>query len=99
MPVAVVEAVKARSGGVCELCRDAPATHMHHRRLRSQGGRDTVENLAHLCNICHNVTIHGNPDWAKRHGWIVSSWAAPEDVAPLRGCALECREDHVGELS
>lgn len=99
MPTAVTEAVKARSRGVCELCAAAPAIHMHHRRLRSQGGRDAVENLAHLCRRCHNDAIHGNPDWAKRHGWIVPSWADPDDVEPVRGCGLGCKIDHVGELS
>jgi 5-methylcytosine-specific restriction endonuclease McrA len=102
MSTHVVQAVKRRSRGRCERCGTAPATQLHHRRLRSQGGRNTLENLVDLCAPCHNASadaIHANVDWAHRHGWIVPSWQDPADVEPVVGCLLDCAVDHFAELS
>lgn len=65
--------VMRSTGGKCVLCpRDA--AHLHHRKLRSQGGTDDPDNLIPLCNGCHE-TIHANPEWAMEHGLIVPSYA------------------------
>lgn len=102
MPSTVQDAVRRRSRGVCELCGSAPAAHLHHRRLRSQGGQNTYENLADLCHACHNSSddaVHANVDWARRHGWIVPSWADPAEVDTVVGCPIDCLVDHTAKLS
>lgn len=43
----------------------------HHRRLRSQGGTNDMDNLVTVCN-CHHVHIHANPAEAVEHGFIIS---------------------------
>lgn len=47
------EAVKERSQGVCERCKSKPASEVHHRRLKKQGGADSERNLIALCTFCH----------------------------------------------
>lgn len=42
----------------------------HHRRLRSQGGKDEPPNLLALHDCCH-ARAHRNRAWARRHGYIV----------------------------
>jgi hypothetical protein len=67
-------------------CPFADRAAVHHRRLRSQGGDDTVENLVALHPECHNVhprSVHQNPRDAVERGFIVPSWADPADT-PLR---------------
>jgi hypothetical protein len=73
------KAVKARSNGRCELGPDHPATDMHHRRNRSQGGLWTPENLLHICRGHHqHITTH--PQAAIEQGWTVPSHRDPADV-------------------
>lgn len=90
---AVYEAVTRRSRGICELCRDAPATEMHHRRMRSAGGLDLSDNILHLCYWCHHEAIHANPDWAYRHGLLLRRSSA-DHPAPIIGCWMDCTTDH-----
>lgn len=66
--------VKARSGGLCELC-GREATQMHHRR---KAGRDwTPANVLHVCGLGNYSGCHGhierNPTAAKEQGW----WLLP----------------------
>lgn len=60
---------------------------VHHRRLRSQGGDDAVDNLVALCaDTCHNVastSVHQNVAEAIRRGFIVPSWATPAETPLL----------------
>jgi 5-methylcytosine-specific restriction endonuclease McrA len=64
--------VLARAGHMCEVrlegCEYAIA-HIHHRLRRSQGGKNTMENLVGCCMECH-ARIHANPDWSYRMGWL-----------------------------
>ncbi len=72
IPKSIRQLVEQRSRGICEMddCT-APATDLHHRLRRAQGGKHTVENLAHLCSHDHHVRIHGNPKWAYETGWLL----------------------------
>lgn len=82
-----VDQVLTRSAGICEA-RFSPActgygTQLHHRKLRSRGGKDTVANLVSVCHLCHGH-IHGEVKQATALGLIVSTWADPEQVPLVR---------------
>lgn len=47
-----------RDGGMCVLCKSAPASEVHHIVFRSQQGKSNLSNLACLCRECHN-RAHG----------------------------------------
>ncbi|WP_182349495.1 HNH endonuclease [Tomitella gaofuii] len=87
VPTRVADAVKARAGGHCEIWLAGVCTtrveHLHHRRLRSQGGRHTVENLAAICRACHDYA-HNHPRKARECGWIVPSWSDPDTTPMVR---------------
>jgi hypothetical protein len=53
---------------------------LHHRKLRSQGGKDQVSNLIWVHHKCHNLgtfSIHNQPAISVEKGWICPSWAEP----------------------
>ena len=72
IPPKVRAEVYSRSGGWCEIrakdCRGNVA-HLHHRLMRSQGGKHTADNLAATCHSCH-VFIHANPAISYQRGWL-----------------------------
>lgn len=73
--------------GMCEVCGIRPATNMHHRKNRSQGGRDTAANLLAVCGTgttgCHGyITEH--PAEAYDKGWSVRRAFDPADVPVYR---------------
>lgn len=84
------EAVKQRSGGVCEVgipevCMGRGHT-IHHRKNRSQGGTWAPSNLLHLCGDgtrgCHGwITEH--PATSYIRGWAVRGHRNPSEV-PVR---------------
>lgn len=55
----VYQAVHARDGRVCQVCRIycGQSIHLHHVIYRSLGGPTTVGNLLSVCQRCHNA-IH-----------------------------------------
>jgi hypothetical protein len=73
IPASVRAYVEGRSWGWCELMEwtdcGQRATHMHHKRLRSQGGQHTASNLLHVCANCHNH-IHTSGAVAYARGWL-----------------------------
>lgn len=75
--------VKARAQDRCERCGCALGCdwECHHRRLRSQGGRDAVENLVAICPGCHRWA-HANPTKARADGWIVPGLGSGPRVHP-----------------
>jgi len=79
----IAEAVLERAGNYCEKCgKSGYDFALHHRKLRSQGGLDAVENLMAVHHKCHNMgtdSIHLNPKQAIENGWIVPSWAEPSE--------------------
>lgn len=85
-PRSVRVLVFARSGGVCEVCARARASHMHHRRLRGrQGPGDThgAANCLHLCGWCHDL-IHRDPAESTLLGYMVRSGVHPASKHVLR---------------
>lgn len=81
----VVRIVEERAGNYCEVCGGAalPSMALHHRKLKSRGGKDTPANLIRIHHRCHNLStdsIHLNPERASQKGWMVGSWQEPADV-------------------
>lgn len=75
--------VYARCIGYCEKCGKqlGESWALHHRKLKSRGGKDEITNLIALHHECHNLatdSVHNNPSKAKDSGHMVPSWADPE---------------------
>ena len=80
----VVKIVEERAGDYCEVCGQPalPSMALHHRKLKSRGGKDTPSNLIWIHHGCHNMradSIHQNPKTADMKGWTVPSWAEPHE--------------------
>ena len=56
------EAVFARDGYTCQCCnrtiKDGAILHVHHVKYRSQGGTNSMSNLATVCEKCHTPKNH-----------------------------------------
>ncbi len=78
----VVSAVQERSAGYCELggMLLRGKVDLHHRRLRSQGGRDEAVNLLLAHHACH-MSAHQHPARSYELGHLVASWNEPGEVA------------------
>jgi len=78
------EIVYARSKGYCEKC-GLPLSHswaLHHRKLKSRGGKDEVSNFVALHHECHNLgtkSVHLNPAKAESVGLMLGSWQNPAE--------------------
>lgn len=76
----IAEKVLARANGYCEVCGFSGELVLHHRQLKSQGGKDQVSNLIAIHNKCHNMgtkSVHNQPKDAQLKGFIVPSWGDP----------------------
>ncbi|OOB90335.1 HNH endonuclease [Rathayibacter sp. VKM Ac-2630] len=101
VPIGVQLAVEARSGGMCEGCGLHRATEKHHRKFRSRGGEDTVENLLDLCGSGNHSGCHGAahgarpaPERCEAIGWEVRTDEDPLDVpVPYRGRLVHLTAD------
>lgn len=63
-----------------------PGRNLHHRKLRSRGGAHHASNLITLSGSGTTGThgyMHANVSIATRYGFIVPSWASPQEV-PIR---------------
>lgn len=80
----MIPVIRARSGGQCEarftIRCSGRGEHVHHRKLRSQGGRNDPVNLMDVCRSCHS-SIHRNPTKGYAVGALVHSWQDPSLVA------------------
>jgi hypothetical protein len=92
MPYEVRQLVHERAKGRCERCGYGLGTiwECHHRKLRSQGGDNSLSNLIALHPDCHNPgspgSVHSNPTRSYRLGYMVPSWAdAHSSPMLLRG--------------
>ena len=98
VPTEVAEVVNNRAGGNCEIMNiDAKCTgyreQLHHRKLRSQGGEHTVENLCGVCHRCH-YWLHAHPAIAYANGWLVKGVKDPAKIPfRRRGVLLYLHED------
>lgn len=81
VPASVKRQVKARARGQCEAQVSWDCTnrgvHAHHRRRRSQGGEDTVENLAWVCLACHHHIHFVDVAGAVAAGLLIHTEAQP----------------------
>lgn len=68
--------------------------HVHHRKLRSRGGDNSLSNLRAVCLNCHDI-IHANPELATQTGWLVSSWDNPESIDTIPGLFKRKRSDNI----
>lgn len=82
IPKAVVQAVADRADGHCEACGLFlfGIVALHHRKLRSQGGAHTVENLILIHERCH-LGIHANPTRSYELGHMVRRRFDPASVS------------------
>jgi hypothetical protein len=78
-----------RDGGRCFRCgeplRDGWYS-CHHRKLKSGGGTDSLDNRIMLHGSgttgCHGW-VHAHPQLARESGWLVSRYAEPGEVPVL----------------
>ena len=89
MDKAIVKIVTERATFYCEVCGQVASESMalHHRKLKSLGGKDTPANLIRVHHECHNLgsdSIHSNPAISEDRGHMVSSWKEPEETPFLR---------------
>jgi hypothetical protein len=96
IPKAVRTALHTRSDHCCEICGKW-GNNAHHRKNRSQGGKDVLSNLMLLCGSgttgCHGyVTEH--PAEGRDKGWCVWSHQKPAEVPVLyRGQLVSLGDD------
>ena len=96
----VAQAVLKRAEGHCEVCGFSLAGDyaLHHRKLKSRGGKDSIANVICIHHDCHNLasySIHLNPAKAERKGWMVASWQDPEEAPMVRpdGSSVLLKDD------
>jgi len=75
--------VRLRSSNKCEaqvpgVCTGA-GQHIHHRKLRSQGGDNLAKSLLHVCFKCHRY-IHDHPAESYERGWLIRAFDASADA-------------------
>lgn len=81
---AIREIVLERCGNYCELCGKVLTDNfaLHHRKLRSRGGKDSIENIIALHHECHNFgnnAVHFNIKKSTESGHIVPRHAEPSE--------------------
>lgn len=83
IPAATRRAVWERCAETCEACGYWLAReqlHIHHRKLKSQGGTDDPTNLIAVHFRCHE-SIHLSPERSYELGHLVRSYEDPTDVS------------------
>jgi len=86
VPQDVQDVVRLRDGARCRRCGvsvlNVPAD-LHHRLMRSRGGKHTPANLAVLCRPCHSDVHTGDTIQSARDGWLLPSGSVPALVPVL----------------
>jgi hypothetical protein len=88
------ETLWLRCNGYCERCglRLENSWAMHHRKLKSRGGKDEITNVLALHHHCHNLgthSVHLAPRLATEQGFLVASWDDPSKIAVTLGDGQE----------
>jgi hypothetical protein len=89
--------VRMRSGGICERCREAKATAVHHLTYANIGN-EPLEDLQHVCGPCHQF-LSGTADVDPAVAPITLQSLVADRVGPLRTCNypfLDGRCPHCG---
>lgn len=91
-----------RCNGYCERCGEALGNSwaMHHRKLKSRGGKDEITNVLALSHACHNLStdsVHLSPAAATFKGHLVASWDDPSKIAVTLGDGQEALLTEDGE--
>jgi AhpD family alkylhydroperoxidase len=103
IPTAMRDIVLTRDQNRCVRCVRyfADGLNLHHRQLRSQGGKNTAANLIALCGSgttgCHGW-VHAHPADARAVGLIVPSWADPAETPVRTWRGLVLLTDDVDDL-
>lgn len=79
------EQIRERDMDRCIRCGQSDGLHVHHRRLRSQGGPSTWANQVTLCTVCHSW-VHAKPVAAHAAGLILWAGEEPADVQVAHWC-------------
>ena len=86
IPKKVREQLRERAGAACEICGSFGATNAHHRRNRSQVGKDVLSNLMLLCGSgttgCHG-RVTTRPAWSVESGYTIHGTVADPATVPL----------------
>lgn len=86
VPQDVQDLCRLRDGGRCCRCRvsvlNVPA-HLHHRLMRSRGGKHTPANLVTLCAPCHRDVHTGDTIQSEQDGWLLPSRSDPARIPVL----------------
>ncbi len=77
--------VRARDWDRCVRDGSSRDLHVHHRKMRSQGGPDTYSNLVTLCAECHRWA-HANPAQAGLEGLLLIAGQHPEATSVRHFC-------------
>jgi len=58
---------------ICEVhdC-DKPSNNLHHKKGREGSLLTDVRFFMACCETCHPKRIHENPEWAYKHGYLIS---------------------------
>lgn len=82
-PARAVLALVKSTTDVCQFAASPDCTgradHLHHRKLRKQGGDNSPANLWWCCLACHSF-VHLNPALSYSKGWLVHPWDDPSEV-------------------
>lgn len=78
IPASTRQSLRERCQSRCEFDgQGADHWDAHHRKQRSLGGTDTLDNLVALCRQ-HHDEVHTANDYTG--GWLVHSWSEPVEV-------------------
>lgn len=90
IPPSVIAEVRDREDGHCAACGWPLGVFggvLHHRRLRSHGGRDDAANLIEVHPGCHTGrtnSIHNKVERSIRLGHIVREFGPEPDEIPVQ---------------
>jgi hypothetical protein len=100
IPKDVLEIVRTRALGNCEICGTGLAEgegSPHHRLLKSRGGKDVASNLIMIHHTCH-MAAHANPRASEENGRMIPSWGETLKAPFIRPDGFSCTFDDEGGI-